>query len=172
MRSVNSAKRYARVVRSRAGFGVVLHAERAEMFGAHSLEITVVQIEVRDGRAFGERSRVDRVVVVLARDLDPPGREIAHRMIATVMPEPELERGRAQRERHDLVTETDAEDRQLPEERGDVVARVVDRARIARTVREEHAVGLARQAPRPPLSTRARLRPDSPPARVDRRSTA
>ncbi len=37
--------------------------------------------------AVGQRLGVDRVVVVLARDLDAAGREVAHRMVAAVMTE-------------------------------------------------------------------------------------
>ncbi len=47
----------------------------------------------------------------------------------------------------------------LPSSARDVVARVVDRRRIAGTVREEHAVGLAREHVGRRRATRARPRP-------------
>ena len=86
-------------MRSGARFGVVLHAERAEVVGAHALEVSVVEVQVGNGGAGGQRLGIDRVVVVLAGDLDAAGREVAHRMIAAVMTEPQLERRGAERER-------------------------------------------------------------------------
>ena len=58
-----------------------------------------------------ERVGVDRVVVVLARDLDPAGRLVADRMVRAVMAERQLHRAAAEREPEDLVAEADPEDR-------------------------------------------------------------
>ena len=56
-------------------------------------------------------SRVDRVVVVLAGDLDPPGALVAHGMVRAVVTERELHGAATEREAEDLVAEADAEER-------------------------------------------------------------
>src|SRR5262249_12584523 len=116
--------------------------ERAERFRTYPFHVTVVQIEMRHFHTVGQRRRVDRVVVVLARDLHLPGVEIANRMVATVMPEGQFERLGTERETHDLMTKTDPEHRHLSEQFAHVALRAGRRRGIARTVRQEHAVGL------------------------------
>src|SRR5258707_15440111 len=86
----------ARVVWTRTRFGVELDAECAEMLAAHAFDIAIVQVQVTDRTALRERGRVDRVVVVLTRDLDPTRRQVLHGVVATVVAEAELERPGAQ----------------------------------------------------------------------------
>ena len=64
----------------------------------------------------GERVGVDRVVVVLAGDLDPAGRLVAHRVVGAVVAERELVGVGAEREPEDLVAEADAEHRHLADQ--------------------------------------------------------
>ena len=134
----------ARVVRARARLRVVLHAERGNLTAPDALDHSVVEVHVRDVGGV-EPVGVDREVVVLARDLDLSGREVTDRMVAAVMSERQLERPRAQRGAEQLMSEADAEHGHFTEERFDVANRVPERRRIAGTVREEHAVGLARE---------------------------
>ena len=95
--------------------------------------------------AFGKRVGVDRVVVVLARDLHSAGREVPNRMVAAVVPEAELERAGTERGTHDLMPEADAEHRHFPEQRAHALLHCRQRRGIARTVRQEHTVGLPRE---------------------------
>ena len=96
--------------------------------------------ELDDAR---ERVGVDRVVVVLARDLHPPGRLVAHRVVGTVVAEPQLVGVAAEREPEDLVTEADAEQRDLADEPAHDLRHALHRGRVAGAVRQEDAVGIA-----------------------------
>ena len=58
-----------------------------------------------------ERVRIDRVVVVLAGDLDRAGREMSDGVVPAVMTERQFERRAAERMAEDLVAETDSEER-------------------------------------------------------------
>src|SRR5205823_1657780 len=90
-----------------------------------ALDDAVVQVDVRDRRA-PQRVEVDGVVVVLAGDLNPARRLVAHRVVGAVVAEPQLERLGAECEPEDLVSEADAEHRHLAEEAGDGAARTAD----------------------------------------------
>ena len=81
--------------------------------------------------------------MVLAGDLDVAAGLVAHRMIAAVMSERQLERLAAECPAEQLMAEADPEDRHLAEQLGDRVDGVADHRRVARAVRQEHAVGLA-----------------------------
>ena len=93
----------------------------------------------------GEPVGVDGEVVVLAGDLDLAGGEVAHRVVAAVVAEGELHRVGAERPAEQLVAEADAEHRHVAEQPADGVDGVGHRGRVARTVGEEHAGGLAGQ---------------------------
>jgi len=62
----------AGVVGAGAGLGVVLHAEGGHGAAAQALDDAVVEVDVGDDGG-GDRAFGDRVVVVLARDLDAAG---------------------------------------------------------------------------------------------------
>ena len=143
--SANISNRYLAVVRARPGLRVVLHAERRHTAHPHALVGLVVEVEVGHLDLAVEARRVDAEVVVLAGDLDVAGRLVAHRMVAAVVAERQLERVAAERPAEQLMAEADAEDRHLAEQLGDGVDRVADHRRVARAVRQEHAVGLACQ---------------------------
>ena len=91
----------------------------------------------------GSDVAVDRVVVVLAGDLDTPRLDPSNGMVGAVMAEAELERAGSERAAHDLVTEADAEHRYLAEQLADLADCAVDRGGIAGAVGQEHAVGRA-----------------------------
>ena len=117
----------------------------------------------------GDVSACDDVVVVLARDLDPAGRLVAHRVVRAVVAERQLVGLRAEREPDDLVAEADAEHGHLAEQRrATASAAPVDRGRVTRPVREEHAVGLAGED----LGGGRRRRDDLDPATRRRRGGA
>ena len=92
-----------------------------------------------DGCAF-DRAVGDGVAVVLARDLDGPGRDSLHRVIPAMVPETQLVRLASERARHQLVAEADPEKGQLAEEPADLLHEVVQGSGVARPVGEEHAV--------------------------------
>src|SRR4051812_19906540 len=78
------------VVRSWAGLGMVLHAERGRAEHAQTFAHAVVEVDVGHLGDAGERVGCDREVVVLARDLDLIGGETAYWVVATVMTERQL----------------------------------------------------------------------------------
>ena len=133
------------VVGTGAGLRVVLHAERGRVEHAEALAHAVVEVHVAHLGPAAERIGVDGEVVVLARDLDAAGGEVAHRVVATVVAERELHRARAEGATEQLVPEADAEDRDVPEQPRDRVAGVRHGGGIARAVGEEHPGGLAGQ---------------------------
>ena len=91
-------------IRTRFRGGTPARCSRWRSFAADPFrDVAVVQVQVRDDASFRKRVGVDGVVVVLARDLDPAGREVPHRMVAAVVTEAQLERLRAEGEAHDLV---------------------------------------------------------------------
>ena len=75
-----------------------------------------------------ERVGVDRVVVVLARDLDPAARLVAHGVVGTVVTELELVGVRAEREAEDLVPDADPEQRNLADQASHLLGRADDGA--------------------------------------------
>ena len=109
-------------MRARAGLRVVLHAERGNLAAPDALDHTVVEVHVRDVGGV-ETLDVNCEVVVLARDLDLSGREVTDRMVATVMPEGQLERPRTERGAEQLMSEADAEHGHVTEQRFDVADR-------------------------------------------------
>ena len=64
----------------------------------------------------GQRVGVDGEVVVLAGDLDLAGRDVAHRVVAAVVAERQLEGVGADRPAEQLVAEADPEDRHVAEQ--------------------------------------------------------
>src|SRR5579859_4302806 len=92
---------------------VVLHAERPQIRRREPLARAVVQVHVRRAHARGERREIDAKTVVLRGDLDAPGGEILHGLIAAAMAELQLVRPAAEREAQELVPEADPEDRLL-----------------------------------------------------------
>src|SRR5207249_5970055 len=128
------------VVRTGPRLRVVLHPEGRHVATPQALDHTVVQVGVGD---VGTRDRAldDCVVVVLTRDLDRARLHPTYRVVAAVVTELQLERVTVERAREQLVTEADAEDGDPAQQPPDGVDRVRDRSRVARTVRQEHAVG-------------------------------
>ena len=99
------------VVGAGAGLRMILHTENGPVGEPHPLQRAVIQIEMRDLHVGGQRLLVDRVVVVLRRDLDVRTVHVADRLVAAMMAELQLERLRPQRQADDLMPQTDAEHR-------------------------------------------------------------
>ena len=78
-------------MRSRGGFGVVLHAEQRQRLVAQAFERLVVQVNVGQLHFVPvDRVRVDGEVVIVRHDFHLAGEIVAHRMVAAVVPELEL----------------------------------------------------------------------------------
>ena len=90
-------------MRARARLWMVLHRERRQRLVAHSLDGTVVEIDVRNLETFRNGLRHDCEVVVLARYLHLARREVLHGVVAPMMPELEPCRLRAACERKQLM---------------------------------------------------------------------
>src|SRR5438105_549115 len=92
---------------------MALEAERRRIENPHALIAAVEQGAMRDARVFRQRRLVDRKAVVLARDQYAARLEVLHRMVRAVMTELHLQRLRTHRKAENLVTQADAEQRQL-----------------------------------------------------------
>src|SRR5580658_5626496 len=131
------------VLRSGRGFGVIL--DREDRLAGHAQALVAAVEERHMGRRDigGQALGLYPEAVILAGDLDLSGRQILDRMVGAAMALRHLGGTAAQCQRQQLMAETDAEDRhsgpdQLSDHRYGVAA---GRGRIARAVREEHAVG-------------------------------
>ena len=94
----------------------------------------------------------DGEAVVLAGDLDPPGRQVLDRVVGAVVTERQLVGLEADRAAQQLMAEADPEDGTLTDELADRADDVVERRGIAGAVGEEDRVGiiceqLARRSP-------------------------
>ena len=109
---------------------------------AQALIRTVVDIDerlFRDRRI--DRLRIDRIAVVLGRDVNTTVREVLHRMVATAVTILQLVGVRTGRKGHQLVAEADREDRGLGSVK--LLDLFDDRhilLRVARTIRNHDAV--------------------------------
>ena len=68
-----------------------------------------------DSRLPGQALGVETEVVVLTRDFHVSTRFVTHRMVSTVVPERQLERGATECSTEQLVTEADPEHRHFAE---------------------------------------------------------
>ena len=84
---VELGEEVAGVVRARSRLGVVLHAVRGRVEHPDTFDDAVVEVAMRDLGDARERVVSDGVVVVLARDLDRVGGEVAHGVVAAVVAE-------------------------------------------------------------------------------------
>ncbi len=83
---------------------------------------------------------VDRIAVVLCGDMDLPGLQILHRVVAAPVPELELEGLRPESAADELVAQADAHDRLLAHEALHRCHHVVQQERVPRARREQDAV--------------------------------
>src|SRR6185295_10408630 len=130
------------VMRSGTCFRMPLKTKCRLVGPGKTLEASVKQRNVRNFDICRQRCRVHRESMVLAGDHDPPGLEILYRMIRAMVTEFHLERSASAGQPKQLVAQTNAKGRhggieQFP----DCPDRVVARLGVARTVRQEHAVG-------------------------------
>ena len=101
---------------------------------ADALDRAVVQITMRHFEHRGQILFGNREAVVLRRDLDPAGVEVLHRLVRAAVAELELERRGPASQRQQLMTETNAENRRLPQQAADGFDRIAQRLGIARPV--------------------------------------
>ena len=124
---------------------MILHAKRGHVFAADAFDRLIVQIDVRDFNALRQRIGLQRKTVVLRSDLDATGVTIQHRLIGSAMSEFQFVDFAGQCESQQLMSETNPEHRLLAEQSANRVDRIIQRPRVARPVREEHAVRIEAQ---------------------------
>src|SRR5262245_66441806 len=99
------------IMRARRCLGMILHTKDRLRLVMHAVDGLVVQIHAIDGNVAGKRLRVDGESVVLRCDFNLARVEVLHRLIAAAMAELQLESFSAERLSENLVSQTDAEDR-------------------------------------------------------------
>ncbi len=132
---------------------VMLHRKQRPVRHRESGHRLIVQIDVRDFAPDRlQRARLDRESMVLARDLDSPGNEVQHRLVQPPVPELQLVRLRPERQREQLVPETDPESRdrlrliaRVPHNLSKCVDCPGNRRGVSRAVRNEQPIRLARR---------------------------
>src|SRR5436190_9749884 len=148
------------VVRAWACFGVVLRCRARDIPEDQALHRSVVEVHV------GELGRAEvglpahRLVlldaplsagakhceaVVLRGDVDPPGRQVLHRVVGAAVAERQLEGLEADRPAQELMPEADPEHRHLADDAAYRLDHVVECRRIARPIRKEDRIRLARK---------------------------
>src|SRR5262252_7013823 len=135
-----------RIMRTRRGFWVVLHAEQRQVSVPHTFECLVVQVDVGQfDLAFRQRVGIDGEVVIVRSDLYLAREQLLHRMVSTVMSELEFEGPAAERDATQLVAQTNPKDWPASHQPTDVVDCVGAGLGITGAVRQEDAVGLQPQ---------------------------
>ena len=125
---------------------MVLDRKRPQLRRLQPLHRLVVQVDLRDrGISPLNALRINRVSMVLRRDLDSTGRQVAHRMVAAAVPELQLERLAAERIGQHLIPQADPEDRRLPQQAAHRLHRVPQMLRVPRAGRKQHPVRLLLQ---------------------------
>src|SRR5205823_12201645 len=120
---------------------VILDGEDRQFSVLETLDGAVVQVDVRDlETALIDAGRVDRVAVVLAGDVDAPGAQILHRVVAAPVAEAELEGARPKGLADDLVAQADPEDRLLADKGASRPHHLLRVLRIAGSRREGDAI--------------------------------
>jgi len=129
-------------MRAGRGFGVILHAEDRQFFVAHSLDRTVIQIDVRYLYMRRKRAGVDSESVILRSNGHFAGAQIFYRLVGPAMAEFQFERRPAEREAENLMAETDPEDWFFAHQIVHGFVCVWKRRGITWAVREKNSVGL------------------------------
>ena len=132
-----------RVVRSRTGFRVVLHAEHRLMAVGHRRHRAVVEVQMGDVHlVLGKACGVERKPMVLAGDLHLASG--AAGMVESAMAVTKLERFTTEGQTEDLMAEANPEQRQrlLREEATGQLNPMGDSRGVTRTVGEENPLGL------------------------------
>src|SRR4029450_4989647 len=109
-------KEIVRVMWTRRGLGMVLHAERGKRPVLHALHGLIVEIQMRHANIRGKAPGIYGESMILRRDLHLVQVGVQHRLISTVVPEFEFERPAAEGEAHDLMTQANSKNRLLPQQ--------------------------------------------------------
>ena len=88
--------------------------------GMHQpFDCSIVQVELTDFKPLRESLGINRVSVILCRDVDTAIHKVTHGMVASMMSELELERISAQCPGDDLVSKADSHQRVASEQQSD-----------------------------------------------------
>src|SRR5512138_869938 len=137
------SKNIVRVMRTRGGFGMELHAEYGFVLQAKAFERIIVQALVRDLH-FGRIQITFRntIIMILGCDQNFTRWQMTHGVISAVMTKLEPVRICAERASDQLVTETDTENGSAAfDQTVDRFDSVGQPGRVTRTVRQKHAIG-------------------------------
>ena len=131
------------VVGAGGGLGVVLHGEDGAVFEAEAFDGLVVEVDLGDdGAVFFEFFPGGGEAVILGGDGDFSGLEILDGLVATAVPEFELEGFGAEGVGDDLVTEADAKGGVMVDEFAHGAVGVGDGGGIAGAVGKEESLGI------------------------------
>ena len=118
-------------------FRVILHTERLQLSMTQTRDRIVVQIEMRYLAAAELALGRNGESMVVRGDFDLAGLKILHRLIAATMTETHLLGPAAQRQGQNLMSETDAKNRYLPQKTSHVGDGIIDCGRITRSITQE-----------------------------------
>ena len=122
-------------------FRVALKAKRRLVGAGQTLQRAVKQADVRRPQIGGQRGFIDRKTVVLTGDADAAGVQVFDRMVRAVVAELHLKSLGPAGQRHDLMTQANAEGRDAGfNQFAHRFNRVVASLRIARAVGQENTV--------------------------------
>ena len=141
-----AVEQWSHIVRAGAGLRVTLEAESVLVGTLDALQGAIEQRLVDRPHIARQAALVHGETVVLTGDHHHARVEILYRVVGTVVAVPHFQGLGAGGQRQQLVTEADAEHRNISlEDFLDRLDRVVARLRIARAIGEEHAIGIQRQ---------------------------
>ena len=132
-------------MRAGRSFRMILHAEDRQLLVAHSLDRTVIQIDVRYLHIRRKRVAVDGESVILRSDGHFARAQILYRLIGPAMAEFQFECRTAEREAENLMTKTNPEDRLFAHQIVHGFVCVWKRRGITWAVREKNSVGFKRE---------------------------
>lgn len=140
-RSNEKIEQIARVVRPWRGFRVVLDAENRLFEVSEPSHGSVIEVSVRDFGTNREQAvLINTESMILAGDLHPIGQEVANRLIGPSMPEFQFPGRGPQRQRQQLVTQTDSKGRNDPSNASEGLDRAFDRSGVAGTIGDEQTI--------------------------------
>ena len=128
-------------MRPRRCLGVILHAENRLFTVPEPRHGPIIEVDVGHFGARGDQTvAVNAETMVLARDLDPASQQVPNRLIGASVAEFELPGRGPQRQRQELMPETDSEGGQPAGNLTKGLDRALDGRRITRAIGDKEAV--------------------------------
>ena len=130
------------VVGTGRGLGVVLNTKGGKLSVSNSSDGIVVEVPVSDFQAIRQGRLVDGKAVVLRSDFDASGSTLEDRLVGTSMTEFEFKRLGPARERQELVSKADTEDRFFAEHASDGLLGIVEGFGVPGPIAQEDSIGI------------------------------